>query len=143
MFKKSMTAVVFAALLMVGVLQAHAQQIRFFTVHGPEVYEVIEGSRTAAQFVRQARGTILGIPVSGYTDRVARGELILTHISGSGLAASAGIKINGAVAINVPNYPLPSNSVRTVSCNVNADNIVVFVTIGRNRYEKRVPIGTR
>src|SRR4051812_22495412 len=99
MFKKAMTAVLFAAILMVGLLQAQAKadQIRFFTVRGAEVYEVIDGSRTAGGFVRQSRGTVIGIPVSGYTDRVQRGELLLTHISGSGVATSAGIKVNGAV----------------------------------------------
>lgn len=143
MLKQTLGVAAFAAFMVAGALQAHAQSVRFFTLRGADCYEVIEGSRTAGGFVNQNRGNLCGIHISGYTDRVQRGEYILTYISGSGVANSAGIKVNGSTILSIPNYPLPSLDLRRVSTNVNADNIVVFVNKGAAHVEQRVPIGKR
>ncbi len=143
MLKRTLMFMLPMLLLAALSLHASAQEIRLFTLRGSQTYEVLEGSRTGGQYVRQNRGYVGGVEISGYTDRVSRGETILTFINGKGKADFAGVKINGRVRIQVPNLPLPIWVPQRVSVNPNDDNIYAFVRQGAYYDEKRVPVGTR
>ncbi len=126
---------------------------RFYTPQSSGFFEVIEGSGTGGRFIRQDRGCVVAVPPGaacpsgaravGYTDRVSRGETILTSAFGAGIADSLGVTVGGRVRGAALRIPLPAYVPASVSTNVDDDNIAVFARQGAARYTKRVPVGRR
>lgn len=82
--------------------------------------------------------------VVGDTDRIARGEGVLTKADGKGTATRIGVMISGDIRGAFLNVPLPVVVGGTVvSTKVTDDVVVAFATVNGRTSEKRLPLGSR
>lgn len=129
-----------AALTVFSASASQAQQIRYFVAQSSGLFEIKTGSPGGGRFIVSWQGYMDGMPVVGYTDRVARGETLYTRIGGSGV---------GLISLrsNAFNYYgwcwLPCGFWQTVSRNPAADNIFTQVWTGSSYNERRLPVGSR
>jgi hypothetical protein len=105
-----------------------------------QICEVVPGSNLGGRFVSIPARSVLGYYITCRTDRVSRGEVIISLLFGSG-PATAGIRtpigtFGGAVI-------LPTSQINFVSTDPSFDNLVAFVRQGRWEASLRVPIGRR
>lgn len=135
-------ALALAGLTTLGVTSALAQDIRFITPRGSQFFEVITGAPGGGRFITTSPYHLNNFYISGYTDRVSRGETIFTSIRGSG-SARVQLTVNGRPVFNPITVNLPFSLPQRVSPSAFADNIVLTVWQGGRTVSRRVPIGTR
>ncbi len=133
---------------------ATSAMFRFFT-NVPEegFWEVITGSNTGGRLIFTRSSCVVAtIPVAqcpvllqsfGYTDRSARGELLVTFVDYAGTLSSVGWIVNGRVRFQFNNVNAPGLIPQNVSTNPNDDNMYAFAIVNGKYIERRLPLGRR
>lgn len=144
-------AVVAVSVFAISAGESFAQEICYFVVQRSGLFEIRNVS-TGGRFMTSPTGEQLTVPnygclsVRGYTDRVQRGETVVTQVRGT---SSALIEMEytpqgGAKRCLYSAYlQLPAVFAQTVSTNTSVDN--VFVSVGQYGRVvcRRLPIGRR
>jgi hypothetical protein len=134
----------------VSAAAASAQEIRYFVVQSSGLFEIRNvstgGRFTIAPTNEHIHVNGRAIQVRGFTDRASRGETVVTHVRGSGVAHVAvtfhpqGGRLQTIFAQNIG---LPLTVPRTVSPSTNFDNVTVAVSQHGRNTSRRLPIGSR
>lgn len=144
-------AVVAVSVFATSAGESFAQDIRYFVVQRTGLFEIRNAS-TGGRFVTSPTGEQIIVPicgslsVRGYTDRVQRGETVVTQVRGtnSALVEMEYTPQGGAKCYLYSAYlRLPTVFSQTVSTNTSVDN--VFVSVGQYGRVvcRRLPIGRR
>ena len=135
---------------MLGAGSAEAQDIRYFVKQSTGLFE-ITATATGGRFVIAPTGERIvvdkvSLPVRGRTDRVARGETVVTQVRGSGFAAvRVAFTPQGSATRIIFSGTVPLTLVvpQTVSPSTDVDNLTVTVTQNAKTVSRRLPIGSR
>ena len=136
---------------MLGAGSAEAQDIRYFVRQSTGLFEITATATGGRFFIAPTGERIVvdkvSLPVRGRTDRVARGETVVTQVRGSGFAA---VRVAFTPPSRVPQTiffdpvaRLPLIDTKNVLPDPNFDNLVVTVTQGAKTVSRRLPIGLR
>lgn len=116
--------------------------IRFIVRRGSssQFCEVVPNSGLGGRFVSAPSRTLLGYTTNCKTDRVSRGEQIVTLLTGTGMAESG---IQTPLGTFTQMRALPTPDIKNVGTDARLDNLIAFVKQGIFNARLRVPIGSR
>lgn len=133
--------VAFAVFAVVNITAALAQEIRLTVFRGNECYEVVAGSNTGGRFVRQSR-RVGALTLTGYTDRVAKGETVFAIVLGSGRIPQ-GAWLSAGMWFD-PKYNLPLSNYGVLNTVARYNDLTLYVQKTNGSWIYRsAPIGRR